>query len=47
MVTGQNCPDNGPFNRIRAPGDSTATIQEMHAIIGHVLCGMIEDAFAE
>jgi D-sedoheptulose 7-phosphate isomerase len=47
MVTGQNCPDNGPFIRIRAPGDSTATIQEMHSIIGHMLCGIIEDAFAE
>jgi D-sedoheptulose 7-phosphate isomerase len=47
LVTG---PKDWPWaydHMIRAPGDSTATIQEMHAIIGHMLCGMIEDAFAE
>jgi len=48
LITGERAPDMPMLDHvIRAPGDSTATIQEMHAIIGHMLCGMIEDAFAE
>ena len=48
MITGPTAPGMSLLDHaIRAPGDSTATIQEMHAIIGHILCGMIEDAFAE
>lgn len=48
MITGTTAPGMSLLDHvIRAPGDSTATIQEMHAIIGHILCGLIEDAFAE
>jgi D-sedoheptulose 7-phosphate isomerase len=48
LVTNENVGGDGWLHHvIRAPGDSTATIQEMHGIIGHILCGLIEDAFAE
>jgi D-sedoheptulose 7-phosphate isomerase len=48
LVTGDRAPGMSLLDHvIRAPGDSTATVQEMHGIIGHMLCGIIEDAFAE
>ena len=30
---------------IRVPSDRTARIQEVHLTIGHILCGLAEDAF--
>jgi D-sedoheptulose 7-phosphate isomerase len=29
---------------IRAPAKHTSSIQEMHSVIGHMLCGFIEEA---
>ena len=48
IVTSANAPD-APWadHVIRAPGANTAIVQEMHAVIGHVLCGLIEAAFVE
>ena len=32
---------------IVVPGDATAHIQEAHIFLGHVLCGLVEDALAD
>lgn len=31
---------------IRVPSDATPRIQELHIVVGHVLCELVEDAFA-
>lgn len=31
---------------LSVPGDSTARIQEMHILVAHVLCGLVEDALS-
>jgi D-sedoheptulose 7-phosphate isomerase len=32
---------------IRVPSRSTARIQEVHLLVGHILCQLVDDVFAK
>jgi D-sedoheptulose 7-phosphate isomerase len=48
-VIGLTGPDAGPISAacdvcLRVPGAGTPRIQEGHILVGHILCGLVEDA---
>lgn len=46
LVGAKNCAlDDDSYLTLHVPSTDTARIQECHILIGHILCGLVDDAF--